>query len=168
MVLRRGDTKRLDLYYDFIRESRANGKDWYFAVITPDDEISEVIKLLTSECHLRPTIDEMARIYARSKLFLMLSEHEGFGLPPLEAMGAGCIPICRDSGGVRAYVTDDLVDLLVPLDWRVDKIIDFSDSLLKSKNLLRYSNLAKEIFESGLNKTTHRAQILLNLNLVEN
>ena len=38
------------------------------------------------------TDDELASLYSRAGTFAFLSEYEGFGLPPLEALGAG-IPI---------------------------------------------------------------------------
>jgi glycosyltransferase involved in cell wall biosynthesis len=164
MVLRSGDTKRLDLYREFIRINNVRNNRWNIAVITPDDDINAFIKPLVSECYVRPSIVQMATIYARSKIFLMLSEHEGFGLPPLEAMGAGCVPICRDSGGIRTYMTGELANLVVPLEWDLSKIIDYSDSLLNGGSLELYSILSKKIFKSRLIDPASRGRLLLNLN----
>ena len=164
MVLRCGDTKRLDLYREFIRINNDRNNRWNIAVITPDDDINAFIKPLVSECYVRPSIVQMATIYARSKIFLMLSEHEGFGLPPLEAMGAGCVPICRDSGGIRAYMAGELANLVVPLEWDLNEIINYSDSLLNGGSLELYSILSKNIFKSGLIDPASRGRLLLNLN----
>lgn len=162
MVLRGGDTKRLDLYREFINSSSVRTKRWVIAAITPDDDISASINSLVSECYVRPSIGQMATIYAKSKIFLMLSEHEGFGLPPLEAMGGGCVPICRDSGGIRAYMNDELENLVVPLEWNINQIIEFVYSLLGGGILESYSRLSKKKFKSGLVDATKRGRLLFN------
>lgn len=59
--------------------------------------------------------DELAALYARAMVFVFLSEYEGFGLPPLEAMAAGVpavvgdTPVARElylDGADRVQVTD--------------------------------------------------------------
>jgi glycosyltransferase involved in cell wall biosynthesis len=59
--------------------------------------------------------DELERLYARASVFAFLSEYEGFGLTPLEALGAGVpivvldTPIAREVyGPAAAYVPHDL------------------------------------------------------------
>tara|TARA_Y100001956_G_scaffold5226_2_gene4721 strand:+ start:5173 stop:7791 length:2619 start_codon:yes stop_codon:yes gene_type:complete len=44
-----------------------------------------------------PSDYDLARLYTDSTLFLYLSESEGFGLPPLEAMRCGCPAILLDN-----------------------------------------------------------------------
>jgi glycosyltransferase involved in cell wall biosynthesis len=163
MMLRGGDAKRLDMYCDFIKYNYARKNPRIIAVITPDDFIADLVGDLVSECHTRLSIDDMKSLYARSRVFLMLSEHEGFGLPPLEAMGAGCVPICRDSGGVRAYMTGDLSDLVVPLDWSLRKIIDLSDLLLNDGRLEFLSRVSRKVFKSGLIPPSARGRLFLDL-----
>jgi len=46
-----------------------------------------------------PPQEEIPKIYQRAKVFLKLSESEGFSLPVLEAMASGCIVITKDMGG---------------------------------------------------------------------
>lgn len=48
-------------------------------------------------------LDEAARLLRGSELFLSLSHQEGFGLPPLEAMSAGCLVVGFAGGGGREY-----------------------------------------------------------------
>lgn len=50
---------------------------------------------------------EVARLLAGSSIFASLSRHEGLGLPPLEAMAAGCLVCGFDGGGGREYATPD-------------------------------------------------------------
>lgn len=121
MVLRKGDHKRLDLYLRFI--ALASTKKMRVAVITPESSIADQIRDQVSKVLLRPDHSQMRDLYTRSSCFIHLSEHEGFGLPPLEAMGAGCVPVCRDSGGVRAYMRNGpCADLLLPLSMPLEDV----------------------------------------------
>jgi glycosyltransferase involved in cell wall biosynthesis len=92
----------------------------------------------------------------------MMSDQEGFGLPPLEAMGSGCVPICRDSGGVRAYMIGKLKESLLPLNSDIDYIIDFADKLQHRNEWALLSSFAKQVFVDGLNKSNNRAELFCN------
>jgi hypothetical protein len=50
---------------------------------------------------------EVAQALAESQVFVALSHHEGLGLPPLEAMAAGCLVLGFDGGGGQEYATPD-------------------------------------------------------------
>ena len=71
---------------------------------------------------------ELDDLYARASVFVFLSEYEGFGLPPLEAVAAGIPPVVLDTpvareiyGQAARYVslprghTDELASALVSL-----------------------------------------------------
>jgi glycosyltransferase involved in cell wall biosynthesis len=53
--------------------------------------------------HLRSYVDEptLADLYARATAFVFLSEYEGFGLTPLEAMAHGVAPVVLDTDVAR-------------------------------------------------------------------
>ena len=53
--------------------------------------------------HLRAYVDEatLAHLYARASVFAFLSEYEGFGLTPLEALAAGVPPVLLDTPVAR-------------------------------------------------------------------
>ena len=57
--------------------------------LTPIDNVSEA---------------EAARLLRESALFLSLSKQEGFGLPPLEAMGCGCVVVGYHGGGGKEFL----------------------------------------------------------------
>ena len=123
VMLRHGEYKRPDLYFELLRRARSEFGLRCIA-ITPDDDHAERARGMTEEVLLRPSRSEIRSAYLRAKVFVHLSEHEGFGLPPLEAMGAGCIPVCRDSGGVTCYMLDPRVrPNLLALDATLDEII---------------------------------------------
>lgn len=50
--------------------------------------------------------DELARAYSESTVFAFLSEYEGFGLPPLEAMQAGLATLVLDTAVAREVYRD--------------------------------------------------------------
>lgn len=53
--------------------------------------------------HLRAYVDDraLAALYARASVFAFLSEYEGFGLTPLEALAAGVPPVLLDTPVAR-------------------------------------------------------------------
>jgi glycosyltransferase involved in cell wall biosynthesis len=61
--------------------------------------------------HLRSYVDEatLVSLYARASVFAFLSEYEGFGLTPLEALAAGVppvlldTPVARETAGAAAH-----------------------------------------------------------------
>jgi glycosyltransferase involved in cell wall biosynthesis len=61
--------------------------------------------------------DDLARLYAGAEAFLFPSFHEGFGIPVVEAMAAGC-PVIASSIPALAEVTGGVSPLFEPLDER--------------------------------------------------
>ena len=57
---------------------------------------------------VRAYIDEaeLAAFYARARVFVFLSEYEGFGFPPLEAMAAGVPAVVGDTPAARELYLD--------------------------------------------------------------
>lgn len=168
MVARHGTVKRLDLYRQFIHRARKLRPQWRLGVISPDVDLCDEMADLVEVVLQNPNLEEMAGMYERSKVFLMLSEQEGFGLPPLEAMAAGCIPICRDSGGVRAYMNGVWSDHLLPLGADENAIFSAVDGCLKRTDLDLLADTARASFLRGLEETmVHRQQTVNWLSAVE-
>jgi len=61
-------------------------------------ERTEVLSYITN--------DALANLYARASVFVFLSEYEGFGLTPLEALSAGVPPIVLDTPIAREVYGD--------------------------------------------------------------
>lgn len=155
MVLRKGDHKRLDLYLHFIELAKAHGLR--VAAITPEEEIAHKVRDEVTEVLLRADLLTMRALYARTACFIHLSDHEGFGLPPLEAMGAGCIPICRDSGGVRAFMLDGpAANLLMPLEMSVEELFHQALSVIKVPISSERRLAMREHFQRGLANCEHK------------
>lgn len=66
-------------------------------------EAGEIDTTIPYRLVVRPTTPELVDLYAQSDLFVSASWHEGFGLPPLEAMACGTPVVLTDSGGVRDF-----------------------------------------------------------------
>lgn len=162
MVLRKGHHKRLDLYLAFICAISERAPTRRIAVISTEDSLAAQVRDRVAESHVRPSVVDMRAIYARSKVFVHLSEHEGFGLPPLEAMGAGCVPLCRDSGGVRAFMAQEaMTTLLVPRDASLPAFVQRALDLVEDTHRLQVlSEQARRVFESGMRRSAQRQQLL--------
>lgn len=168
MVVRRGSHKRADLVLQAMADCRARYPHLRLAAITPNNEFvphlpdHPLITIL-----VRPSIDEMREIYGRTKLFLLLSDHEGFGLPPLEAMGSGCVPVCRDCGGVRAYMRGTLRDNILSVTLNVTTILDQVVALLADEARLHDQRLeAKAIFDRGIAAVDDRVRRLSEIGII--
>jgi glycosyltransferase involved in cell wall biosynthesis len=161
MILRKGHHKRLDLYLAFISLVCEQGP-FRIAVISTEDEIIESVRSKVSTCEIRPSLERMRSLYERSKCFVHLSDHEGFGLPPLEAMGAGCVPLCRDSGGIRAFMHGDVLETLVfplsmPTEEFASRAVQTVADAARLDMLARHCRLS---FRAGLDVQQRRAAAL--------
>lgn len=67
---------------------------------------AELPSWLPFEFH--PDDATMRRRYSQSTVLLYPSRHEGFALPPLEAMACGCPSVTTDVGAVPEYAHDDV------------------------------------------------------------
>jgi hypothetical protein len=159
MVLRHGSIKRLDLYKHFLSINKSD-MQYKVCVITPDEDINFVTKYSEFKSILLPSLQEMKDIYSRSRVFLMLSDYEGFGLPPLEAMGSGCVPICRDSGGINAYMTGVLARNVISSIEDPNDIYRFTKLFLTGNKDKMYAGEVKKIFIDGLNSSEKNISLL--------
>jgi len=79
---------------------------------------------------------ELAGIYRKSEIAVLVSEHEGFGLMLQEAMLCGCAGVGAESGGITDIITQDGKDgvLVQPRD--VDSLYSALKSLLTDRERL--------------------------------
>lgn len=161
VMLRRGAHKRADLTLLLIEQLLNQLPGVRLAAISPDETYRTRIPQLVRYVE-RPTLAEMRALYENTKVFVLMSDHEGFGLPPLEAMGAGCVPVCRDAGGVRSYMTGELSRNVVPLDGSISDVVDAVSTLLNDEvRQSRLSKIARDIFVRGQETASWRVPALL-------
>jgi GT2 family glycosyltransferase len=60
-----------------------------------------------------PSDSQVNELFCRATVFVQTSTHEGFALPPLEAMAAGAAVVCTDAHGNRDFCVDG-VNCLMP------------------------------------------------------
>jgi glycosyltransferase involved in cell wall biosynthesis len=134
MLLRLSPFKRLDLYLALMKLLNAE-PGLRVTIVTPEDAIPPMLKGLAHSVLLRPSNDALKELFGNTRLFVLLSDVEGFALPPLEAMGSGAVPFCRDSGGVRNYMREVFAPLLIPKSESMEMILDRLLRLLAGKGL---------------------------------
>ena len=88
----------------------------------------------------------LRRAYSTSTALLYPSRHEGFGLPPLEAMACGCPSVTTAVGAVPEYASDRRDAMIVPIG-AVDAMVDRLEELLRGQNLRR--RLSEEGFRTA-------------------
>ena len=66
------------------------------------------------EYYERPSDTELCELYNRSRIFVVPSHYEGWGLPGAEAMACGSALVSTDNIGVRAYSENEKTALLSP------------------------------------------------------
>jgi glycosyltransferase involved in cell wall biosynthesis len=87
------------------------------SVIAFGSEGTELVQDLKNiEFHAQPTDDELCMLYNQAEFFLQTSIHEGFSLPPIEAMACGCVPILTQATGNEEYIGDQKNCVVIPLD----------------------------------------------------
>jgi glycosyltransferase involved in cell wall biosynthesis len=166
-VLRSGRMKRPTLYFQVMQALQRLMPTLRVTAVSPDRSWLQACEAAVTGVSLvhNPSRDALKQLYQTSKCFLLLSEHEGFGLPPLEAMGSGCVPVCCDSGGPRAYMTGTLSQLLMPLSWTAEAMARrLADVLADPEQWATLSSLARQTFDHGQHITEQqRASVLQTL-----
>jgi glycosyltransferase involved in cell wall biosynthesis len=63
-----------------------------------------------------PSDAQVNELFNQATVFVQTSTHEGFSLPPLEAMATGCAVVCTDAHGNRDFCVDGENCLMVAPD----------------------------------------------------
>lgn len=74
-----------------------------------DAEVAQILALRLQPGtvrHLTGSDEDLVRAYGSAHAFVFPSEYEGFGIPPLEAMSAGCPVICSEVSSIPEVVGD--------------------------------------------------------------
>jgi len=87
--------------------------------------------------------DDIIDILDKSYCFISTSFSEGFGLPPLESMSRGCVPIIIDAGGTSTYCFNGYNSLVCRNDG-----ISLSNNIVK---LFKDPKLHSELSINGIN-----------------
>ncbi len=115
------------------------GKGWLY------DEVFSTIKKhgLENEVVFTGSVDhsELPLYYNAADLFVFPSLHEGFGLPPLEAMQCGCPVIVSNCSSLPEVVGDAAIKI------NPENVDELADAM---KRVMQSSKLRKELAKKGL------------------
>lgn len=133
--------KNLGRLIDAVRSRRARGAPerlvvagsagWGGVLVTEDDAVQPLGRVSDATLHA---------LYAGAACLVLPSLHEGFGLPALEAMAAGC-PVVAARAGALPEVCGDAAELVDPLD--TDDIARGIDAALARTTELRAAGRAR-------------------------
>ncbi len=84
---------------------------WLFGVEPEMAKLDSQITYFTE-----PSNEAVNELYNQATVFVQTSRHEGFSLPILEAMAAGCPVVCTDAHGNRDFCVDGKNCLMVEHD----------------------------------------------------
>ena len=132
-------------FLEIAKHSKLKGVN--YIVISQDDLDSE----LKSVTHVKPRSDkEYVDALKQCHFVLSTSTFEGFGLPLIEAMALGIVPIAFYNPGMDEYNTEKnitIIDNIVDFDNKITKIasdkdryIKLSDSVIKSASVFTTQN----------------------------
>ena len=86
-------------------------------------DLQDRINALNLQAHVQlaanPSDAEIRQLLNQANYFLCLSQHEGFGIAPIEAMSAGLTPILSDIPPFRRLVEESGLGFLVPTDFNL-------------------------------------------------
>lgn len=125
-----------------------------------NDEISEVLRHGLSLEHIRTLQGgdvTLSKLYRDALLLAYPSIYEGFGIPPLEAMAAGCPVVCSNQASLPEVVGDaaelfdpavegDLLRALERLVFDDERRSDLINKGLQRQRLFTWDNCALETY----------------------
>lgn len=85
--------------------------------------------------------ERLKKLYQRAKLFTYISSSEAMGLPPLEALAAGTVPVVADTGTTREIFSDSAFYVKNP-----DSVDDIANTL---RDALKNEAKRQEIIKNG-------------------
>ena len=94
-----------------------------------------------------PSVSQARQLYSRSKIWLITSQEEGFGLPALEAMACGSAVISTDNLGSLEIIEHEKNGFLVPVG-DIDGFMKYIDFLLHhEEKRIQLVNESKEVLK---------------------
>ena len=105
--VRNGYAKNSSAYLEFSRISHKSPVPLHLVAFGPSNTscLADISRLDNVQTEYDCNFTKLAEILSNSRMFLVLSRHEGFGLTALEAMAFGCVPLVLDNGGCSNFLS---------------------------------------------------------------
>lgn len=151
------DSKEFDVIY-FLRREKYKRIDRFNALLPffiKNDVrvlcVSQDSDLLDSYSNRAATLcpkndEELINALDKSRVLLLTSDHEGFSLPPLEAMARGLPSVMYECGGPKVYAVHEK-NCLIVTDSQESSAVKYIEKLLTDK--VFYSELSKAGFDTA-------------------
>ena len=127
LILRNGWLKNESMYYNvlatLVQTDSALSRSVTAVNLLRDSASASKYSALGVNVRPKMSREDLYSWMCGLKLFLCLSIHEGFGLPPLEAMALGVIPLVLQNGGCMAYL-GEFPELVLPRNSSAQVIAD--------------------------------------------
>ena len=138
--------KAFDLLIERFYENKNILGNWKLNIAGDGDEYDSLLKKikdkkLEGKVELLGNIKDMSKLYEESKIFMMSSHYEGFGMVTLEAMQFGLPIISNLNDGSKLLVKDLYNGFL----------FDFNNHVLFSKILIKIINDKNLLIKMGIN-----------------
>ncbi len=129
--VRSGYAKNPSAYLDFSRISHKSPDPLRLVAFGPSNTpfLADVSRLDNAQTEYDCNFTTIAEILSNSRMFLVLSRHEGFGLTALEAMAFGCVPLVLDNGGCSNFLSG-YPELILPQNSSPRTILERANVIL--------------------------------------
>ena len=112
-VARINKLKNQELLLNAMRKLEEEGANVISIVLgdhTPDEQdlYNHLMKIKPGNVHFLGKVKNVRDYYLNSDAFVLTSKFEGLPISLLEALSAGCIPVCTPAGGVVNIVKNDI------------------------------------------------------------
>lgn len=109
--------KRIDRILEFWHRFHSVNDGWKLEIVG-DGEDRAMLELLAKKKKLKDyafleATENPQGYFAKSRIFLMTSETEGFGMTIIEAMAGGCVPIVMDTFPTVHEIIDNKIDGII-------------------------------------------------------
>lgn len=133
--------KNLEIFHEIDSKLKDLGVDLNFILLTKssgknDSELNSFHKKKNFIIDYNDySINQLREFYSKSLVFVFPSKYEGFGLPVLEAIKCGTIPIVSSSTSLPEIVLNDPEYIIDPSDYEA-----FARKIMRIKNDTEYKN----------------------------